>query len=270
MIRKYLRTFLFVLAPLYLALVLHVTQGSHWVSLPLGGVNRAALGLSTPLLKGWRSLRDAVALAYHRYLNLIHIEEENEELKRLMTNYEVQHLFYEQVLEENRRLRAVVDFEEAQPFRTVVARVLSYPPIGEFRLMTVDRGGDDGVLRGAPVLAPAGLVGRLVRVERRISQVLLLVDPTSAVDVRVARTGARGLVVGRGEDGALEFWDRAGEIREGDLLIASGLDGVFPGDLPVGRVRSLEKGSRGIFLEGDMVPAVAFKKLREVFILVGR
>ena len=274
--RRHFRTFLLVSLPFLVVLLLYRGQRLAAVQGPLRLFDRVVLFVTMPLLGTVQTVRRGVAATVQRYVNLVGTERENEELKGRIANLTLQQIYYDRLAEQGARLERLLEFQESAPYATLAAHVLSYPPLGEFRILTIDRGSEHGVVRGAAVLAPDGLIGRIFRVERTVSQVLLLVDPMSAVDARVRRTGARGLVIGRGREiglrremylGALEFWERNQEVREGDQLVTSGLDGLFPPDLPVGFVRSLRRGRHEVFLEGDVIPAVEFHKLREVLVL---
>lgn len=236
---------------------------------------RLAVGVVSPFLRLSRAVQEGASRVVRRYFFLVGTERENEALRKLVEATEMRRFFLDGIARENERLAGLVEFQKRLPFQTVAARVLAYPPLSEFRLMTVDRGEESGIRRGAPVLAPQGLVGRVIRVQGNSSEVLLLTDPTSAVDARAVRTGARGLVVGKETDlrlnrrlfiGALEFWERSQEVGDGDLLVTSGLDGVFPADIPIGIVQDRKKGKYEVFQEGKVLPAVDFHKLREVLI----
>ena len=237
---------------------------------------RAALRVVSPFFQISRAIQQGVGGVARRYFFLTGVARENEGLRKLVDALQIKRSFYEGVARENERLTALVEFRKKLPLETLAARVLSCPPLGEFRIITVDRGEQEGVRRGAAVMVPQGLVGRVIRVGGRFSEILLLTDPTSAVDARAVRTGARGLVTGEGIEigldrrlfiGALEFWDRTEVVAEGDFLVTSGLDGLFPPDLPIGTVREVRKGKYEVFQEGKVIPQVDFNQLREVLIV---
>lgn len=156
------------------------------------------------------------------------------------------------------------------------ARVIGYDPIPAFRSITIDRGSDHGVAPDQVVVAGGGVVGRVMRAGGRSSQVLLVTDLNSAVDVVDARTRARGLLVGKRKDMGLkrerwmtqaEYVSASEEIVPGDLLLTSGLDGVFPKGLPVGVVGAVKKDPSGLFWQAEVDPYVELNKLEEVLVL---
>ncbi|KAB2836475.1 rod shape-determining protein MreC, partial [bacterium] len=181
--------------------------------------------------------------------------------------------------EENRGLKAEAGIfaenglneSEGRP-----ARVIGYDPIPAFRSITIDRGSDHGVAPDQVVVAGGGVVGRVMRAGGRSSQVLLVTDLNSAVDVVDARTRARGLLVGKRKDMGLkrerwmtqaEYVSASEEIVPGDLLLTSGLDGVFPKGLPVGVVGAVKKDPSGLFWQAEVDPYVELNKLEEVLVL---
>ncbi len=172
---------------------------------------------------------------------------------------------------ENERLRKLLDFAQQSPERTFLgARVIGVRvgPAGR-QILTVDRGQDDGIARGMPVVVADGVVGRIHAVTSRTSDVLLVVDTYSSIAVRVDRTRARANVRGTGKpDGArLEYALRSEEMIEGDLLVTSGTDGVFPRGLPVGKVTQLRRSARGLFQDATVVPSVDPTRVEEVLVM---
>jgi rod shape-determining protein MreC len=172
---------------------------------------------------------------------------------------------------ENERLGKLLSFARRAGDRPALgARVVGVrlEPRG-LQLLTVDRGGDDGLARMMPVVAAEGVVGRVHAVLAGTAEVLLLTDSNSVVAARVERSRARANVRGTGETGRcrLDYALRADDLLEGDLLVTSGTDGVFPRGLPVGRIRELRRSAQGLYQKADVTPAVDVTKLEEVLVL---
>src|SRR5262249_29712852 len=157
-----------------------------------------------------------------------------------------------------------------------LARVVGYDPSLVYRSITIDGGSDDGLHNDQVVVAGGGGVGGILRTGSRMSQVLLVTDLHSAVDVLDARTRARGTLVGLRKQMALqrerwlteaEYVSASEEIREGDLLLTSGQDGVFPKGLPIGIVAAVKKDSSGLFWQAEVEPYAELNKLEEVLVL---
>jgi rod shape-determining protein MreC len=136
--------------------------------------------------------------------------------------------------------------------------------------VVLDRG-DDLVQRGMPVITPEGVVGRINRSSGKTSDIMLSVDPRSAIDVVLPRTGGRGILKGKpGENGyrcAVEYLLQGEQAKEGDQVVTSGLGG-FPRDLPVGKVSKAIKNATGLTQEIEVTPDVDFARLSEVLVVV--
>lgn len=235
---------------------------------PIGWFQRLVFSSFMPVVKGIRFVEEGAKNTFRRYLFLTGVMRENEALKAELARLKARGWEWERDREVKKRLEFLVGFQNEISFQTLVARVIAYPPGSGSRRLTVDRGRRDGIVLDAAVISSEGLVGRIVRVEETTAQVLLVIDPLSVVDTRIARTGARGLIIGEREGLKLEYWNQAAETEEGDRVMTSGLDGIFPAGIPIGKVTSLRREKEKLFLEGVLTPAVDFYKLQEVLIEV--
>ena len=190
---------------------------------------------------------------------------ENEQLR-------VQALQAGETREENMRLRRLLVLRDRLPLATVAGEVIGREAGGWVRSLTVNRGRGDGIAQQTPVIMPDGLVGRVVQVHRSAAVIQLLNDPASAVAVMVRRTRTAG--VAEGEPGGavrLKFMARdGGGIQVGDLVVTSGLGGVFPKGLPVGRVAAVEDKGSALFHYALLVPVADFARVEEVLLLTGQ
>jgi rod shape-determining protein MreC len=176
---------------------------------------------------------------------------------------------------ENRRLRELLAFRATVPTEIITARVVGSDALGLSRSLVIDRGTADGVRRGAAVLAPEGVVGRVLLAGRHAARVLLIVDHNSGVDGIVQRTRARGIVEGTPQgavEGAhggcgLKFVKRTERLEEGDLVVTSGMDGIFPKGLPIGRIAAIDKRGQSLFQYAAIEPTVDFGRLEEVLVV---
>jgi rod shape-determining protein MreC len=171
---------------------------------------------------------------------------------------------------ENERLRTLLDFRRTLQGDLLTARVVGRDATGLARTLTIDRGENDGVARGAAALAPEGIVGQIFLVSRHAARILLLSDHNSGVDALVQRTRARGIVQGTVEGGCvLKYVKRTEDVQVGDALVTSGLDGIFPKGLPVGRVMAIDKHGQGLFQSAEVAPRVDPDRLEEVLVTRG-
>ena len=137
-----------------------------------------------------------------------------------------------------------------------------------FKSCLLDKGSADGVRKGMAVVTPLGVVGQVVAVTARTAKVLLLADPNNGVDVLVQRTRARGIVSGSLDNGTiLKYVKRSEDIQEGDRLVTSGFDGVFPKGIVVGTVIKARKQTLGLFQHIEVMPAVSLARTEEVLIV---
>lgn len=158
----------------------------------------------------------------------------------------------EQLLRENERLRKLLDLKIRLDTPAQAAEVIYDTADPYTRRVVVDRGRMAGVELGAPVLDAGGVLGQVTRVHPFVSEVTLLIDRDQAIPVLNIRTGARGVaygdpVAGHGGGMELRFMPTNVDIREGDLLTTSGVDGLYPPGLPVARVVRVERRADSAF-----------------------
>ena len=125
-------------------------------------------------------------------------------------------------------------------------------------------------MRGAAALAPQGIVGQVFLASRHAARVLLVTDHNSGVDALVQRTRARGIVQGTVDAGCvLNYVKRTEDVQVGDALVSSGLDGIFPKGMPIGRVVAIDKRGQGLFQSAEVAPDVDLERLEEVLVTRG-
>jgi len=173
---------------------------------------------------------------------------------------------------ESVRFQHLLGLRNAVTAETLVARVIAIDVSPYFRVARVrlDRG-ESLVQRGMPVITPEGVVGRINRTSGETSDIMLSVDPRSAIDIVLPRTGGRGILKGKpGENGyrcAIEYLMQGEQAKEGDLAVTSGLGG-FPRDLPVGHISKIVKSASGLTQDIEITPDVDFARLSEVLVVV--
>ncbi len=203
------------------------------------------------------------------YIALRGVREENEALKSELARLREELSHASEARAENERLRRMLAYSEASPGVKVPARVVAVNPVSTLLSIRIDRGQNDGVAPGMPVVTPHGVVGIVLRSTSSAADVLLLSDPRSRLGVRVQRSRARATAAGAGPNRPLHMENalRTEDLEEGDLLVTSGGDGVFPPGLRVGSVSTVDRRTNGSFQEAEIVPAVDMTKLEEVFVL---
>ena len=169
---------------------------------------------------------------------------------------------------ENERLRRLLEVRELQKISGRVARIIYAPRDPFSRRVVVDKGQQDLLSVGQPVVDEAGVVGQITRIFPFVSEITLITDQDQAVPVQILRTGQRSVVFGLG-DGRLElrFLPTSADVREGDVLLTSGLDGVFPPGLPVARVLRVERDASYTFARVYCQPFAGVENFSEVMVL---
>jgi len=172
---------------------------------------------------------------------------------------------------ENHRLQALLDSlaRTPQPLRALIASTVKIgldPYIGQIE---IDKGSLQGVFTGQPVLDADGVVGQVLHVAAQTSQVLLITDARHAIPVKSVRSGVRAIAMGRGPIGALDlpYLPNHVDLEVGDVLVTSGLDDVFPPDLPVAVVSSVNRIGEGEFAEIQATPRGRLDRIQEVLLV---
>jgi rod shape-determining protein MreC len=238
----------------------------------LNWLDRLVLRASAPIQGAVSGAIDAVVGAWRGYVYLVDVQRENHRLSDENRRLQLELSRKQLAAERLGRVERLLNLRAEVPSETIAARVVGIDTSPHFRVVRVklDRGAGE-VKPGMVVLVPEGVVGRISRVFGPYSDVLLAVDPDSSIDVRVARTGARGVLKGIAGDNLyrthIPEMVRGEEVREGDEVVTSGIGG-FPSELPVGRVARVVKPDSGLWQEVVVSPSVDFARLGEVLVLL--
>ena len=270
----------FLLAGLVL---LHLVIISRQVDGGGGGslLERIVFGALSPFQAAvaWsgRSVRDA----WRRYLDLRGIEKENRALAERLRESQLLLQGRSQPALEAEQLRELLELRKLLPLDTVVAEVVARDGSPFYRTLTINKGKQDGVALNAPVLSATGVVGRIIRLGPSVAQVQLLLDRESGLGVRIERSRSTGVVQGQvgfadlpGEtnppeasgDLIMKYVPVLADVLTGDVVVTSGLDGIYPKGLMVGRVRVVSRGS-GLFKEILLTPSAGFDRLELVMVV---
>lgn len=212
------------------------------------------------------------------YVSLIRVREENEALERRVQALEAMNSGLLEQQNENGRLRELLDIAEEHQLKGVAANVIAYSPSNWTRTIDVDRGTTDGVSIGMAVVSGrgvlgqsgAGVVGQIVAVGLQSAKILLVSDHASSVDVVVQSNRVRGIVEGSGEYCKLKYVLNEADLKIGDRLISSGMDGVYPKGLLVGIISNLSKSRENLLQLVEVKPSVDFDRLESVFIVTDK
>ena len=205
------------------------------------------------------------------FASVARLQEENTRLKRAQLDGTETLLRTRQLEAENERLRKLLDVKSRQKTNGHVAQILYAARDPFTRRVVVDKGQQDKLVAGQPVVDDAGLVGQVTRVFPFVSEITLITDKDQAVPVQIVRNGLRSVVFGLG-NGQLElrFMPANADVQNGDLLVTSGLDGIFLPGLPVAKVVHIERDTSYSFARIYCVPVAGVENYGEVMVLEPR
>jgi len=248
----------------FLLMTLQVRHESAVVTL----TRQTLLFLASPFIQITAVSLQGVADIWHDYVDLRGLREENKRLQREAATLKGRLDHLEEQALETQRLERLLGMRQASQAEFLTARVVGKDATNWFKTILLDRGSLEGVRRNQPALAPDGLVGRVVEVTPTSARVQLLTDPVSAVGGLIQRTRVTGIVSGNlGAGTRVRYLPLMANVVVGDEVVTSGMGGVFPKGIPIGRITAVERRSGALFQEATLQPAVDMSRLEEVLIL---
>lgn len=202
------------------------------------------------------------------YAFLVRTKRENDRLKGRVAQLELESQITNELLAENERLRAALGFQRVHTPRSVTVMIIGKQSSPSSSTFTVNKGSDHGLAKNQAVITSEGVVGRVLTVLGATAKVQLITDPGSTLAVRVMRNREEGLLEGRLDRCAMKYVSYYIDIQEGDQLITSGLDGIYPKGLPVATVTSVAKHESRTFQTVTARPVVRFSRLEEALVLI--
>ncbi|MGQ0830257.1 MAG: rod shape-determining protein MreC [Microthrixaceae bacterium] len=238
----------------------------------IASVRRTASSAFSPLRGTAEAISDPVSNAWHGITGYGDLKAENDDLRAQLDALRGKEVLDEDAAKQLAALLKQVDIPWVGDIPVVRARVVAGPASNFSHTIEIDKGSEAGFKVGMPVVDGAGLVGRVVQVTSDRATVQLITDPEFAVGVRLLPDGTLGTALGRGEgedlvvDTSLEV---NAKVKAGAALTTSGTDrSTFPGDIPVGKVRSTRKGSGGLTLDLVVRPLADTERLAFVTVLL--
>jgi rod shape-determining protein MreC len=203
-----------------------------------------------PLQKALLIPRDVVTGSANQVGNVINLQNENTRLKNESIANATTLQRVEQIDAENREFRKLLELREKLTITTVMAQVLYEARDPFVRRLVLDKGSQNGILAGQPVVDSVGVVGQITRVFPISSELTVLNDASLTIPVQVQRSGVRAVAFGGGPGGNLELRYLAAnaDIKPGDVITTSGLDGLYPSGLLIGKVLSIDSRKAGNFM----------------------
>ena len=257
-----------LLLVLTLLLVFSVLSLSLKRSPALSKIQEMVVSMTAPGLEGLEYVGRSAKQLWQGYFYLVEVRRQNAELQRQLEEFKQREVRFQEAQQALTRLEVLLDLKRQVALPVIGARVIAYDPTLWSRSAIINQGKAQGVKEGLPVLAPQGIVGRIVVVYPEYSKVMLIVDRKSGADAMVQRTRARGILKGKGGNRcSLEFVPKSADVQVGDLVLASGLVGLYPKGLVFGKVTAANKKNPGVFQEIEVTPNVDLSTLEEVLVV---
>lgn len=226
-----------------------------------------AVGAVTPLEKVLVWVQTSTGSVWHNYFYLRGVRAENRNLKQQIERMSLEQVRMSQDADQARRLQALLAFKEQFISRTMAAQVIGSSGSELSRSVYIDKGESDGIKPDMAVITAEGIVGKVLRVYRSTSQVLLIDDQTSGVGAILDKTRLQGILRGTpAGEAVLEKVMSDEAVPAGEMVLTSGGDGIFPKGLLVGRVTKVAQGNE-LFLNIRVRPAADLSKLEEVLVV---
>ena len=268
LLARYRRAFILAVA-LVMAFLLMTLQVRHDHAV-VSFTRQAVLFLMSPVIKVTAVTVGSVSRVWGDYVDLRNLREESLRLTHEAAVLQRRISYLEEQALETQRLQGLLAMREVSRAEFLAARVVGKDATNWFKTVLIDRGSLAGIRRNMPVVAPDGLVGRVVEVTPTAAKVQLITDPVSAAGGLIQRTRVIGIVSGSlGAGLKVRYLPLMADIAIGDEVVTSGMGGVFPKGIPLGRVIAAERRSGALFQEATLAPNVDLSRLEEVLILTG-
>jgi len=230
---------------------------------------RAVLSVTAPFQLGIDSAATGIVGVWRDYLWLINTRQRNLELVAENQELRARLNQIDEVTLQNQRLRKLLAFVDDLDRAALPAQVIGEDVTPWARTIVIDKGARSGLRQGLPVVASDGVVGRVIKTSSHSSRVLLITDPSSAVAALLQDTRSRGILRGHGDSLSVEYMEHDATVQPGDLLVTSGMGGVFPKGLPLARVVSVTADHFEMFQRIEALPTADFSRLEEVLVILG-
>ena len=250
-------------------LALYLISSNAGGRITWGPVEKLIVEITAPFQNFTKKTIVIVEDFWKNYFSLLQIESENRHLKNEIEKLRLENSRYHELLATHERLQHLLQFRNEIDYPSLTSRVIGLDPTGLFKSIIIDKGANDGLLPDMPVVNASGLVGRIVSVSPNYAKILLIIDHNSAVDCLIQRSRDRGMVKGMStEICKLDYVVKASDVRENDIVVTSGLGGIFPKGLPIGQIREVKELPGELFMDIEITPAVDFSKLEEVLVIL--
>ncbi|MGE3401030.1 MAG: rod shape-determining protein MreC [Vicinamibacterales bacterium] len=225
-------------------------------------------GVFAEVQRGATAMIAGIHDTWVNYFALQQVRGENERLRDEVARLRIELQREQALASQSRTLQDLLELKGSSALSTTAAAVIAGSASPDFRTVTIDKGANEGLRPDLAVIAPAGVVGRVITPSALAAKVQLLIDRNAAVGALDERSRAQGVVVGTGETRLrMEYVPGTADVQVGDAIVTSGIDGIYPKGFVIGQIESLERGS-GEFTAIVIRPAVDFSTLESVLVVL--
>jgi rod shape-determining protein MreC len=260
------RTGYFFLAVVVGHVILISTQVTTKRGVPM--LEQAVFGVFSEVQRVANGVTTGVRTSWQNYFALRQVQEENERLKQQISALQIRLQQERSLAQQSQSLQKLLELKTSSELATTAANVIAGGASPEFRTITIDKGTSEGVHGDMAVISPAGIVGRVIQPSPRAAKIQLLIDRNAAAGAMVERTRAQGVVIGTGADELrMDYVSGSAEVKADDVVVTSGIDGIYPKGFVIGQIQSVKRGAGG-YSSIVVRPAVDFSALEAVLIVV--
>lgn len=231
-------------------------------------VRAASLTVISPLLNagrvfqiGWGNLQKSLS-------HFVQAFQSQEKTQRRIAELESELVRFKETLKENDRLKKLLEFRQTITEKTIAARVLAWDSTPWRKTLILDKGASQGIKKDMAVVVAEGLVGRVLEVGPLTARVILLMDSDARVSALTDESRAQGVIAGDGSSELkMQYLELEGSASVGETVLTSGLGGMFPKGIRIGKIINIGRDETGLHLTARVEPFVHFTKLEEVLCL---
>lgn len=263
--KKYLKIIIAIVS-VFVVLVVLSTVGDN-------PVQRTLYTIMSPIYSAGEKIVTPIRKFANNVKKANSYEEEIETLKKQVNDLKIENRSLEDYITENKRLKELLGLKDGMTeSKTVAARVISYEPNSWYDTVVINRGENAGISKGNAVITGLGVVGKVVQTGKNWAKVSTLINISDSVGVKLSRTGDIGVVSGdallaENKLCKLEYMSNGKNLIPGDVLLTSGLGGIYPSDLTVGKITQIKSDSAGNLEYAVVEPSVDFSALYEVLVI---
>lgn len=236
----------------------------------ISGIEKIILDFTAPIQRVWTGVTNSLTRSWRNIAEIRQINQERNSLAKMVRELRQESRDFDEIRLENERLKRLLSFQEKAPYETLPAQVISRSVNNWFKFLTISKGANDGLTKGMTVITVNGLVGQINTVSTNTAQVLLIIDQNSAVSGLIQESRENGIVEGTSNPSGtlvMQRLPRDAKVKKGDHVLSSGLGGIFPKGIFVGRVAKVEKETYDISKRAVVIPAENFNTLEEVLVI---